>query len=414
MQSNQIPTKFPIPFGNNAAAGTIRSVPQASQSAITPGAASLYDGFPTITGQPLASGGVPPSLQDFNGLLNQITAWNRWQNAGGMVSYDQNFSNAVGGYPAGALLASATSGLLWLNLSDNNTTNPDGSSPIGWVGIITTATIGNYAPVFPPTNATLYVRPDGSDTGSTNNGSANDAAHAFLTPEAAIKYAAAKYAGGSSTIAVQLGVAATYPAPSAGLYAPASSIILRGDPANNGAYIISGTGPQIGGGGSVIGVNAGRINFDGITIQSTGGSTYNNHTLGAVTGASVSVTNVFFVAQASGSAASHILSGTASNVVINSGCSMAGSIAYGLDSIPGGNIIIGGIITMNATPNFTQTFANALSGIIQVASGGGFSGAATGTRYYAAANGVINTNGAGANFFPGSVAGSTALGGQYL
>ncbi|WP_163006077.1 hypothetical protein [Methylobacterium brachiatum] len=414
MKFTDIPTKFPIPFGNNAASGTIRMVPQASQTATDIGQASLTDGFPVATGQPIAGGGKPPSMQDFNGILYQITAWSRWQNAGGLVPYDQSFSNSVGGYPSGAILASATVGLIWLNLVDNNTTNPDGASPRGWVGIITTATIGNYAPIFPPSSATLYVRPDGSDTGATNNGASNDAAHAFFTPEAAIKYAAAKYAGGSSTITIQLGVAATYQAPSAGLYAPASSIILRGDPANNGAYVISGTGPQIGGGGSVVGVVAGRINFNGITIQSTGGSTYNNHTLGVVTGASVNLSNVFFAAQASGSAGAHILSGTASNVVINAGCSMAGSIAYGLNSIPGGNIVIGGVVTMNSAPNFTQTFANALSGVIQAASGAGFIGSATGTRYYSAANGIINTNGGGANFFPGSVAGSTALGGQYL
>lgn len=43
-----------------------------------------------------------------------------------------------------------------------------------------------------------------------------------------------------------------------------------------------------------------------------------------------------------------------------------------------------------------------------------FSGAATGIRYNAIVNGTIDTNGGGANFFPGSVAGSTATGGQYV
>lgn len=43
-----------------------------------------------------------------------------------------------------------------------------------------------------------------------------------------------------------------------------------------------------------------------------------------------------------------------------------------------------------------------------------FSGAATGTRYYAFMNGAIDTNGGGANYFPGSVAGILApSGGQY-
>lgn len=41
-------------------------------------------------------------------------------------------------------------------------------------------------------------------------------------------------------------------------------------------------------------------------------------------------------------------------------------------------------------------------------------GTITGKRYYATMNSVINTNGGGANFFPGDVAGSTASGAQYI
>jgi hypothetical protein len=41
------------------------------------------------------------------------------------------------------------------------------------------------------------------------------------------------------------------------------------------------------------------------------------------------------------------------------------------------------------------------------------SGGATGKRYVAELNGVINTFGGGANYFPGNVAGTTATGGQY-
>jgi len=136
MLATQIPTKFPIPFGNSAAAGTIRQVPTADQTSVSPGAASLTTGFPVATGQPLASGGVPPAMQDFNGLFNQITAWIRWQNAGATVSYDAAFSTAVGGYPAGAILASTTAGVLWLSTADNNLTNPDGPNPQSWVKII--------------------------------------------------------------------------------------------------------------------------------------------------------------------------------------------------------------------------------------------------------------------------------------
>ena len=42
-----------------------------------------------------------------------------------------------------------------------------------------------------------------------------------------------------------------------------------------------------------------------------------------------------------------------------------------------------------------------------------FSGSASGVRYSATLNSVINVQGAGASFLPGGTAGSTATGGQY-
>lgn len=42
------------------------------------------------------------------------------------------------------------------------------------------------------------------------------------------------------------------------------------------------------------------------------------------------------------------------------------------------------------------------------------SGVCTGRRYIAELNGIISTNGGGANFLPGTVAGTTATGGQYV
>jgi hypothetical protein len=41
-------------------------------------------------------------------------------------------------------------------------------------------------------------------------------------------------------------------------------------------------------------------------------------------------------------------------------------------------------------------------------------GTVTGQRYNVAANGVIFTNGGGANYLPGNAAGASATGGQYL
>ena len=133
MQDSNIPTKFPIPFANSAGSGFIRPIPQASQIGIQNGAASLTDGFPPNCFAPIAGGGSWPFGQDFNGLLKQVTQWLQWMQAGGPIQWDSTFSAAIGGYPSGAVVASAaTAGLFWRSTADNNTTNPD-TGGAGWV-----------------------------------------------------------------------------------------------------------------------------------------------------------------------------------------------------------------------------------------------------------------------------------------
>ena len=71
-------------------------------------------------------------------------------------------------------------------------------------------------------------------------------------------------------------------------------------------------------------------------------------------------------------------------------------------------------ITLTGTPNFASAFAAAqypTSIVMDYIPT--FSGSATGARYLAFLNGIINTGGQGANFFPGNSAGSTSTGGQY-
>lgn len=141
MEASQVPTKFSIPFANSAGAGYIRPIPTASQIGITNGAASLTDGFPPLCFQPIASGGVPPFGQDMNGILNQISAWSQWQAAGSPIQYDPVFASAIGGYPSGAqIVSSVTSATIWINLADNNYTNPDAPSGV-FTGSISTGTL---------------------------------------------------------------------------------------------------------------------------------------------------------------------------------------------------------------------------------------------------------------------------------
>lgn len=145
MLKSQIPTKFVEAFGANAAAGMIRPIPTASQIGIVNGAASLNDGFPPLTATPLASGGYPPAIQDFNGLLNQATAWDMWTAAAGVTPYDATFQTAIGGYPQGAVVYTATNtvpGRVWVSTADNNTTNPD-TSGAGWLALMLASDISS-------------------------------------------------------------------------------------------------------------------------------------------------------------------------------------------------------------------------------------------------------------------------------
>lgn len=133
MKAVDIPVKFEIPFADGVGEPYSHQVPKASQIGITAGKASLETGFPPVNFLPVSGGGTPPFGDDMNGIINQATAWNRWQNACGPVWYDGTFSAAIGGYPAGATVASAvTLGLLWYCLTDDNLTDPDAGGS-GWV-----------------------------------------------------------------------------------------------------------------------------------------------------------------------------------------------------------------------------------------------------------------------------------------
>ena len=102
---------------------------------------------------------------------------------------------------------------------------------------------------------------------------------------------------------------------------------------------------------------------------------------------------------------------------------------YGTTFVAGTGSLIFGYqdvnITLTATVTYSGVIANGGSGVnVQSIDGGTlsvvgagsvstFSGSLTGYKFQAAANGTINTSGAGVNFFPGSIAGVTGSGGQY-
>jgi hypothetical protein len=170
MQSSNIPSRIPLPFAYAAGSGYVNPIPTNSQIGINAGRASLHDGFPPLNFTPIASGGVPPFGGDMNGILNEITAIQQWQQAGGFFPYDSAFSTAVGGYPQGAIIQAANSstpgslGGLWISLVDNNTSNPDANGanwvPLAFSGITvlaltsTTTTITLAQSAYPIINLT--------------------------------------------------------------------------------------------------------------------------------------------------------------------------------------------------------------------------------------------------------------------
>lgn len=130
MQISGAPAQLVLPWAN--AGSKNNPIPVPSQIGVTPGAASWTDGFPPLCDTPIANGGVPPSMQDTNGGLYQMSAVDVWLCAGGSFPYSSSFSSAVGGYPRGARVLMATGNGFWLSTVDNNTTDPD-TGGAGWV-----------------------------------------------------------------------------------------------------------------------------------------------------------------------------------------------------------------------------------------------------------------------------------------
>lgn len=111
----------------------------------------------------------------------------------------------------------------------------------------------------------------------------------------------------------------------------------------------------------------------------------------------------------------HIRADAGGFIERNGSYTISGGCVYHMLAVNGGAIgVAGGTVTVSGTPAFPGAFAAAANcGIISIFSMT-FSGSATGARYSATGNAVINTNGGGASFLPGNSAGSVATGGQYL
>lgn len=118
------------PFGATAAPPYITTpIPVAAGAA---GIASFNEGFPPATMTDPTAGGIPPSGADFNGIFYMLSAFCAMLQAGQGTAYSATASTAFTGYKIGARLRSVSApGVVWTNLVDGNTADPDVDTT-GW------------------------------------------------------------------------------------------------------------------------------------------------------------------------------------------------------------------------------------------------------------------------------------------
>ena len=128
--SNTTPIVIPQPFAAQATSENINVIPNGATGT---NGASFQEGFPEITRMPVIENplptqksGLPPKQQDFNGIFNAVSQHNFFAQNGGLYSFNQDVSDAIGGYAKNQILwYFPTNGLPIpvVSMIDNNTYN---------------------------------------------------------------------------------------------------------------------------------------------------------------------------------------------------------------------------------------------------------------------------------------------------
>lgn len=116
----------PMPMATAIAAnGSKDNIPQEQSSATDTWYCSVEKGFPDITMKPMDEGGYPPRGQGANGLFYIASDQKVYLQNGGSITFDQDVSDEIGGYPQGAVLDYIENGNFnkVISLIDDNTYN---------------------------------------------------------------------------------------------------------------------------------------------------------------------------------------------------------------------------------------------------------------------------------------------------
>jgi hypothetical protein len=250
-------------------------------------------------------------------------------------------------------------------------------------------------------NRTYYFRSDGSDA---NNGLSNSPGGAFLTPQQAV-----------TTIVSSLDLAGFQVTILRGNAAPCTYGVIFYPWVGGGSIIYDGGGQAFTVTGADVvlmhGVCPGDVYVQNMTVSTiTSGSGIKNEGCGTIR----ILGGITF-----GACATDGIRTEGSNAVIfiHNAYTITGGGATHIRCGHGGFVenYNGGLaFTVTGSPNFSNAFAYCQDRAgIYLFGGCTFTGAASGTRYYADGCSTIGGTGANASYFPGSVAGSVATGGQY-
>lgn len=260
-------------------------------------------------------------------------------------------------------------------------------------------------------NRTYYVRTDGSDS---NTGLTDSAGGAFLTIQKAVNVCLQNLDFMGYNVTVQVGtgtftgaVEVNGPHVSGGSTVAGTTsgkLILKGDTTTPSNVVISTTSATC-----IKALHGAIVYVEGFKVTAA----TSGHGVFATNGSTIYVTGKMdFGAFASTQA--QVLAVNQSVVNITTDYNITAGFGYHYQALHSSSIYCQSrTITLTGTPAIGSQFANAVYVSALQVNGNTYSGSATGTRYYAALNGVIWTNGGGASYFPGDVAGSTATGGQY-
>lgn len=252
-------------------------------------------------------------------------------------------------------------------------------------------------------NRTYYVRTDGSDS---NNGLANTSDGAFLTIQKAISVVSSL---DMSTFNVVIQVAdGTYTGVNSvtAAFLGSGTVTIQGNTGIPANVIISTTSANC-----FSASGGGRFTISGMELRSTAsGGVYVNGGGSVITiGPSVRFGAI---------AGAQIRADASGKIASSANYSIVGSAGQHILVANGGLVEMGGVtVTLTGTLAFGTFAYGTAMGLISmyaVTWSGSGSGSATGARYSASGNSVINTFGQATTYLPGNSTGSTTTGGQYL